>query len=184
MLKDNFHSFSYCKKKSETDLTAAFWKKKRKRSKTHKRVKERFLIGRQTPTSKWHKRSWIVCFYEFMLYLAWKGPFSFRQPPIFNWHKISWIFSSSVFLMYVAWKRGLPRKCARFVLFRPIKKSVLLTSCVFWKILFVNNEMYAWVSIFGCCCCCYCVCPWSSSLSSSKCHVGPRVWGNNEFTKH
>ena len=25
-------------------------------------------------------------------------------------------------LLYVAWKRGLPRKCARFVLFRLIKK--------------------------------------------------------------
>ena len=44
------------------------------------------------------------------------------QPPTSNWHKIRLIHCFSVFLLYVAWKRGLPRKFARFVLFRPVKK--------------------------------------------------------------
>ena len=32
--------------------------------------------------------------------------------------------------MYVAWKRGLPRKFARFVLFRLIKKRSFQLECV------------------------------------------------------
>ena len=47
-------------------------------------------------------------------------PFSFRQLPTSNRYKISWIKKN----VYVAWKRGLPRKFARFILFRLI--------CVFW----------------------------------------------------
>ena len=45
-------------------------------------------------------------------------------------------------LLYVAWKRGLPRKCARFVLFRPIKKRSFNLLCVlgpFFSIYFVTE---------------------------------------------
>ena len=62
-------------------------------------------------------------------------PFSFRQPPTSKWHKISWIiclfFCCCFFVcVCIAWKRALPRKCARFVLFRPIKKRSFNLSCV------------------------------------------------------
>ena len=58
-------------------------------------------------------------------------PFPFCQPPTPNWHKIIWIhFCFSVFILYIAWKRGLPLKCARFVLFRPIKKRSFNLLCV------------------------------------------------------
>ena len=59
-------------------------------------------------------------------------PFFFCQPPTSNWHKISWInyLLFSVFLLYVTWKGGPPRKFARFVLFRPIKKRSFKLLCV------------------------------------------------------
>ena len=52
-----------------------------------------------------------------------------HQPPTSNWHKIKWIVCFSDFLLYVAWKRGLPWKCARFVLFRLIKKRSFNLLC-------------------------------------------------------
>ena len=43
-----------------------------------------------------------------------------------------------VFMLYVAWKRGLPRKLARFVLFRPVKKR----SCNFLCVLDLFSERW------------------------------------------
>ena len=64
-------------------------------------------------------------------------PFSFCQPPTYNWQKkVELIVCFSVLLLYLAWKRGLPRKCAHFVLFHPIKKRSFNLSCVldlFWE---------------------------------------------------
>ena len=61
--------------------------------------------------------------------------FSFCQPPTSNGHKISWtnclFFFLSFFILDVAWKRGLPRKCARFVLFRSVKKRSFILLCAF-----------------------------------------------------
>ena len=52
--------------------------------------------------------------------------FSYRQPSTFNWHEISWIdclfFCCCCCFLYVVWEWGLPRKFARFILFRLIKK--------------------------------------------------------------
>ena len=50
-------------------------------------------------------------------------PSSFRQPPTSNWHKICWI-DCLFFCFYVvsSLKKRTTWKCARFVLFRPIKK--------------------------------------------------------------
>ena len=45
-------------------------------------------------------------------------------------HLFSQIVCFSVFMLYVAWKRGLPRKFARFVLFRLIKKRPFNLLCV------------------------------------------------------
>ena len=59
-----------------------------------------------------------------------------RRPPTLNWHKISWI-SCLFFCLYVAWKTGFPRKFARFVPFRPIKKQAFNLLCIldlyFWS---------------------------------------------------
>ena len=84
-------------------------------------------------------------------------PFSFRQPPTSNWHEvrwINWVFFSSVFLLYVACKTRLPRKCARFVLFRPIKKCPFNLLCVLdlfsehWQsTLFQIFFFFAWAPI-------------------------------------
>ena len=77
--------------------------------------------------------------------------YSFRQLPTSNWHEISWIncffFFSSVFMLYLAWKRGLPRKCARFVPFRPIKKRSFHLSYVLnpWR-SFNPANYYSWNS--------------------------------------
>ena len=46
------------------------------------------------------------------------------------------------FMLYVAWKRGLPRKFARFFLFRPIKKRSFNLVCdldLFFRTLTVNS---------------------------------------------
>ena len=51
-------------------------------------------------------------------------------------------FFLSVFMLYVAWKRRLPRKFARFLLFRPIKKRSYNLLCVFgsfFRTLAVNS---------------------------------------------
>ena len=48
----------------------------------------------------------------------------------------------SVFILYVAWKRRLPRNCARYVLFHPIKKRSFNLLCVldlFFTTLAVNS---------------------------------------------
>ena len=120
----------------------AFWKKKKERSKTHERLKERFLIGRNRTkranfrgilffklctTQKQKKKQWIQQTINSRVSFV---PSSFRQPPTSNWHKINWILCFSVFMFYIAWKRGLPRKLARFVLFRPIKKHSFNLLCV------------------------------------------------------
>ena len=43
----------------------------------------------------------------------------------------------SIFMLYVAWKRGLPRKFARFILIRPIKRRSFNLLCVLH--LFLKN---------------------------------------------
>ena len=80
-------------------------------------------------------------------------PFSVCQPPTSNWHKTSWIncsfvlcFFLSVFMLYVARKRELPRKFARFVLFRPIKKRSFNLLCVL--VLFFRTLVVSSVSDF------------------------------------
>ena len=54
-----------------------------------------------------------------------------------NWHKISWINCLFFYFSVVRTlkKRGLPRKFARFALFRQIKKSSFNLMCVLDKIL-------------------------------------------------
>ena len=53
----------------------------------------------------------------------------------------------SVFRLYVAWKRGLPRKFARFVLFRPIKKRFFLISFgFFYSFLFFRTVAVNFIS--------------------------------------
>ena len=47
-----------------------------------------------------------------------------------DWLETSWINCFSVFMLYAAWKRGLPRKIARFVQFRPDKKRSFNLLCV------------------------------------------------------
>ena len=92
------------------------------RTKTHKRLKLRFIIGRN--------RAKCAHFWGSPLFQAMHNtktekqthnfslvPFSFHQPPKSNWHKISWIVCFSVFMLYMAWKRGLPWKFAWIVLF-------------------------------------------------------------------
>ena len=89
-------------------------------SQTHKRLKECFLIG-QNRTKGAH-------FWGGSLFQATYNIKTEKQTTQLvstsNWRKISWTnqLFFSVFIMYVAWKRGLSRKCACFVLFRPIKK--------------------------------------------------------------
>ena len=47
-----------------------------------------------------------------------------------KWLKLVELFVFLLFLLlYVAWKRGLPPKCAHFVLFRPIKKHSFNLLC-------------------------------------------------------
>ena len=71
-----------------------------------------------------------------MSYLLLSFPILVLQGALFlppaSWHltdkdKLVWLFSV---VLYVAWKRGLPRKFARFVLFRLIKKSSFNLLCV------------------------------------------------------
>ena len=63
-------------------------------------------------------------------YVVIVGPFPSASLPASSWHKIGQsIVCFSVFMLYVAWK-GLPRKFARFVLFRPIKKRSFNLLCV------------------------------------------------------
>ena len=81
-------------------------------SETPKRLKERFLIGRNRT-----KRA------------------NFRGSPLTQ-DKLNFF---SVFMLYVAWKRGLPRNSARFGLFRPIKKHSLI-SCVFVGLFFFSER--------------------------------------------
>ena len=66
-------------------------------------------------------------------------PFPSASLPASNWHKVSWInrlFFCCIcthvytYILYVAWKRRLPRKCARFVPFRPIQKRSFNLLCV------------------------------------------------------
>ena len=83
-------------------------------------------------------------------------PSSFRQPLISNWHMIDWIVCFSIFMLYVAWKRGLPRKLARFVLFRPVKKHSFNLLCVL-DLFFQNSGSklclrFFWIFFFICCC--------------------------------
>ena len=67
---------------------------------------------------------------SFSSYVVSLVPFSFHQPPTSNWHKMCWTNCFSVFMLQIAWKRLLPRKVARFVLFRPIKKRSFNLLCV------------------------------------------------------
>ena len=83
-------------------------------------------------------------------------PSSFCQPLISNWHMIDWIVCFSIFMLYVAWKRGLPRKLARFVLFRPVKKHSFNLLCVL-DLFFQNSGSklclrFFWIFFFICCC--------------------------------
>ena len=69
-------------------------------------------------------------------------PFSSRQPPSMKrtQDKLVWLFS--VVLLYEAWKSGFPRKFARFVPFRLIKKRSFNLLCVldlFFRTLAVNS---------------------------------------------
>ena len=82
-----------------------------KRSKTHKRLKERFLIRRSKTKHA-----------------------NFQGKPLFqttynNTTENSWF--DSFLLLYVAWKRGFPQKFARFVLFHLIEKRSFNLLCVF-----------------------------------------------------
>ena len=54
-------------------------------------------------------------------------------------------------MLYVAWKRGLPRKCARFVLFRPITKRSFDLLCaldVFYRLNKIDNFSFWTYSVF------------------------------------
>ena len=76
-----------------------------------------------------------------------KAPIELKASPSASlrtsiWHKVTWIngcFFPSIFMLYVAWKRGPPRKCARFVLFRPIKKRSFNLLCVLEQKFYVNQ---------------------------------------------
>ena len=102
-----------------------------KRSKTHKRLKRHFLIGRNR-TKRAHFRG---CPLSQAIYVQNKNRKTNNQ---FNLSRVSWMWEAggrkrardwplincffSVFMLYLAWKRVLPRKFTPFVLFRPIKK--------------------------------------------------------------
>ena len=95
-----------CGKVSEHEIVRV--KCEGNRSKTHKRLKEHFLMG-QNRTQR----------------------ANFRGSPLFQAtyniktrrKKIARFVCFSVLMLYVAWKRGLPRKFTRFVLFCSIKKK-------------------------------------------------------------
>ena len=139
------------------------------RSKTRKRLKERFLIGRngtkranfralfqatyniktdkQTINSTYlvsvrcsdasgRKRSTRLA--DVMKKRAWRLNHVSQSRVIFlppasehltDTRYVELIVCIYVFLLYVAWKRGLPRKFARFVLFRPIKRRSFNLLC-------------------------------------------------------
>ena len=78
----------------------------------------------------------------FFIMLVSLVPFSSRQPPTSKWHKISLINCFCLFVcLYVAWKRGILRKCARFVLFRLIKKRSFNLLCVFDPFQFYTSKI-------------------------------------------
>ena len=62
-------------------------------------------------------------------------------------HKLVQLFS--VVLLYVAWKRGLPRKFARFVLFRLINKRSFNLLCVL-DLFFSERWQSTLFQIFNC----------------------------------
>ena len=106
------------KKNLKQSWLPAFWKKK---SKTHKRLKERFLIRRNRT-----KRA------------NFQGSHLSQATLEQTQDKLNCLLFSVVvvgvlllfFMLYVDWKRGLPRKFAHFVLFRPIKKRSFNLLCV------------------------------------------------------
>ena len=71
------------------------------------------------------KSPWFCCLFVFDWGQLANRANQFRQPSSISLTQAKWFFSSSVFMLYVAWKRGVFRKCARFVLFCPIKKRAL-----------------------------------------------------------
>ena len=102
-----------------------------KRSKTHKKLKERFLIGRNRTkrANFWGSPLFQVTYHKKTINSTYLVSVSCSEAGSFC-HKVSWIVWFSVFLLYVAWKRRFPRKFARFVLFRPIKKRSFNLLCV------------------------------------------------------
>ena len=105
--------------------------------KTHKRLKKRFLIGRNrtkranfrgsplsqaTHNIKTEKQT-----------INWTYPVSVRCSEAggwINWHKISWIIFFFWFYVVRSLKKRTSRKFAHFVLFRPIKKRSFYLLCV------------------------------------------------------
>ena len=106
--------------------------------KTHKRFKERLLIGRnRTKRVNFRGSPLFQAMYNIekqttdSTYLVsnrcWEAGGRKRER---DWLETSWINCFSVFMLYAAWKRGLPRKIARFVLFCPIKSVPFNLLCV------------------------------------------------------
>ena len=120
------------------------------RSKTHKRLNERFFIGQN--------RTKHATFWGSPLFQA-SYNIKTEKQTINSTYLVSVGCGrlaegkghETVFMLYVAWKKGLPWKFACFALFRPIKKHCFYLLCVldlFFRMLAVNS-----VSDFCCCCC-------------------------------
>ena len=93
-----------------------------KRSKTHKRSKECFLIG-QNRTK--HAHFWGSHLFQATYNLKTEKQTINSTCLVSARRLVEGINCFSVFTLYVAWKRGLPQKFARFVPFFPIKKRSL-----------------------------------------------------------
>ena len=134
-------------KRPETVLTASILKK---RSKTHKRLKEHFLNWtkwdkmskknfRKSSFSSYvqHKNKQLIQLILCQLHARRLAEGKWHETDPSNWHKISWI--NCLFFCFYVVRSSKKRTSSKMCTFRPVSsnsKSVLLISRVFWIFFF------------------------------------------------